>query len=261
MIRPVVLTIAGHDPSGGAGVTADQRVIEAIGGTAVSAVTAITVQNTQGVRSIHATDPTVLAAQIAVLFEDCDIKAVKIGMLGGIAQVAAVTEALRRFRPPIVVVDPVLASTGGTPLLDDAGTNALLFDLVPVCDVITPNLDEAARLTGVRVTDQESMLEAGQILLNRGAHWVVVKGGHLCGDPVDLLLSNGDEPVIFASSRIVTDHSHGTGCFLSSAIAAYLASGLSMVDAVRASREILRLALGNPLVIGSGRGYPRINYV
>jgi len=258
MSRPVVLSIAGHDPSGGAGITADQRVIESLGCVAVTVVSALTVQNTSGVRAIEGTPKEVLALQLDALFSDCRIAALKIGMLNRASQIRAVGRALRRHKAPNIVLDPVLASTGGVKFLGDLGVEALLEELVPLCGVITPNLDEASRLTGMEVRDVDSMCQAGRILLRRGARCVVIKGGHLTGDPADVLLVDDAEPVVLSAPRISTVHTHGTGCFLSSAIAAHLALGKSVLDAVILSRDALRTALGNPIVIGQGRGYPGV---
>ncbi|MDR3707984.1 MAG: bifunctional hydroxymethylpyrimidine kinase/phosphomethylpyrimidine kinase [Capsulimonadaceae bacterium] len=258
MKRPVVLVIAGHDPSGGAGLTADQRVIEAMGGIAVSVVTALTIQSTAGVRAVHPVDPSVLAAQLDEILADCSPRAVKIGMLGGGRQVAEAARALRRHCPPNIVLDPVLASTGGAPLLDDAGLAALVADLMPLCRVITPNLHEATRLVGFTVTDIESMQRAAAALQALGVREVVVKGGHLDGEPADVAALADGSVVIIRGARVKTGHTHGTGCFLSSAIAYGLAMGLPLDQAARAARTLLVKSLEKPVVIGRGRGYPGV---
>ena len=253
------MTIAGHDPSGGAGITADQRVVEASGCVSVTAITALTAQNTQGVSSIAVTDPNILRAQLRALFDDSPIAAVKIGMLGGSEQVLTVVDALGSYGVRNIVLDPVLASTGGVSLLDYAGKEALLGRLLPLCRVCTPNISEAAALTGREVHDIRSMEAAGRTLLGFGAKCVVVKGGHLDGNPTDVVVFNDDADALFLTGgRIATPHSHGTGCFLSSAIAARLALALSLPDAICAARSMLLEALANPVVVGRGRGYPSV---
>ena len=173
----VALTIAGSDPSGGAGIQADLRTFAALGVVGVSAITALTVQNSLGVESVHPVPADVLAAQLDAIFSDIQVNAVKIGMLGGADQVRAVAAALRKYSPPNIVLDPVLASTGGVPLLDDAGRHALLTELMPLCDLITPNLDEAHVLTGSKVDNLDAMQAAGEKMLEAGARAVLVKGG------------------------------------------------------------------------------------
>ncbi len=240
MTAPVALTIAGSDPSGGAGVQADLRTFGALGVTGVSAVSALTAQNSLGVQAVYPVDPAVLAAQLEALFSDTPVQAVKIGMLGGAAQVRVVADALRRFSPPHVVLDTVLASTGGVPLLDDAGCAALASELVPLCDLVTPNTHEGRALD-----------------LSR-ARAVLYKGGHLDGEPNDTLVFASGRQVTFPGARIPTPHTHGTGCFLSAAIAALLARGASLEDAAREAKGLLARALLSPIVIGQGRGYPSL---
>jgi hydroxymethylpyrimidine kinase/phosphomethylpyrimidine kinase/thiamine-phosphate diphosphorylase len=264
--KSVVLTIAGSDPSGGAGVQADLRVIEALGCVGLSAITALTVQNSQDVKAVHPVPADVLYAQIEAVLDDVTVHAVKIGMLGGEAQVRAVAEALRRFRPPNVVLDPVLASTGGVPLLDDAGQAALISELLPLCDLVTPNLEEAQRFTGVTTATPEGMQEAGERLLKRGVYAVLVKGGHLPGPSAQDMLLSRNIRRWYEGARVETPHTHGTGCFLASAIAACLARGVPLVseksapyeEAVFRAKELLRYALQSPVVAGRGRGYPGV---
>lgn len=258
----VALTIAGSDPSGGAGIQADLRTFAALGVVGVSAITALTVQNSLGVQSVHPVPADVLAAQIDAVLSDTKVQAVKIGMLGGAAQVRAVAAALRKYSPPNVVLDPVLASTGGVPLLDDEGRKALLTELMPLCDLITPNLSEAEALTGLTVHDLKTAQAAGEQLIQAGAKAVLIKGGHLLGKPDDfLILPRGHEisPTglfLLQGRRIETPHTHGTGCVLSSATAAYLANGLRLERAIINAKMLLKFALSSPVVIGLGRGYP-----
>lgn len=260
----VALTIAGSDPSGGAGIQADLRTFAALGVVGVSAITALTVQNSLGVQSVHPVPADVLAAQMEAILSDTKVQAVKIGMLGGAAQVRAVAAALRKYSPPNVVLDPVLASTGGVPLLDDEGRKALLTELMPLCDLITPNLSEAEALTGLTVHDLKTAQAAGEQLIQAGAKAVLIKGGHLLGKPDDfLILPRGHEisPMgwyLLRGRRIETPHTHGTGCFLSSATAAYLAKGLRLEQAIVRAKMLLKFALSSPVVIGQGRGHPDV---
>jgi len=262
---PSVLTIAGSDPSGGAGIQADLRTFSALGVTGLSAITALTIQNSQGVRSVHATPSPVLFAQIEALLEDSKVSAVKIGMLAGAEQVDAVVRALKRFRPPNVVLDPVLASTGGVPLLDEAGRRALLRDLAPLCDLVTPNQQELTAVLGLRAdgVDYEKPI---QHWFRHGIKALLVKGGHLPDRPTDYLYLRSDVAHIygkprgapFQAQRIRTIHTHGTGCVLSSAIAANLAMGLRLKSAISRAKNLLTRALAVPVLPGKGRGYPNI---
>lgn len=250
------LTIAGSDPCGGAGVQADLRAFAALGVAGLSAITALTVQNSRGVTAVHLVAAEILAAQMDAVLGDSPVGAVKIGMLGGAAQVEAVTAVLQRFRPPRVVLDPVLASTGGAALLDEAGKAALLEKLLPLCDLITPNLAECHQLSGLEVTDPDTAREAALRLRALGATSVLIKGGHLPQAPTDLLLDADGIFHLLAGERVDTPHTHGTGCLLSAAIAAGLALGQPFLEAVTRAKELVRLALRHPVIIGQGRGYP-----
>ncbi len=252
------LTIAGSDPSGGAGIQSDLRTFAAFGAAGLSVITAITVQSSLGVQAVSPIDANVVAAQLSTLLEDTLPGAVKIGMLGGASQVKAVTDVLRRFRPANSVLDPVLASSGGVALLDAAGRQLLLTALMPLCDLVTPNLSEAALLTGLPVHDRETIHRAGEALLSMGAKAVLVKGGHLPDVPQDWLFRLGSAPVEYQCPRVPTDHSHGTGCLLSSAIAASLAGGTELTLAVRGAKAMVTEALRHPVILGQGRGYPDI---
>ena len=254
----VVLTIAGSDPSGGAGIQADLRTFAALGVVGVSAITALTVQNTLGVQAVYPVPADVLTAQLEAIFSDTKVQAVKIGMLGGADQVRAVAAALRKYDPPNVVLDPVLASTGGIPLLDDEGRAALLTELMPLCDLVTPNLAEAQMLTSQTVGDLDTMQAAGEWLMGRGARAVLVKGGHLAGEPVDLLVQQGLGPTQYRGHRIETEDTHGTGCLLSSISAAYLAADGSLEEMIGEAKSLLTLSLQHPVRIGKGRGYPSV---
>jgi len=260
----VVLTIAGSDPSGGAGIQADLRTFAALGVVGVSVITALTVQNSQGVQSVHPVDSAIVAAQLDAILSDIKVDAVKIGMLGGADQVRAVAAALRKYTPPNVVLDPVLASTGGVPLLDSEGRKALLTELMPLCDLITPNLSETETLTGVVVSGMKTAQFAGERLLKAGAKAVLIKGGHLYEEPSDyLILPRGHEisslgTYLLRGRRVDTPHTHGTGCLLSSATAAFLAQGLRLERAIGRAKTLMKFALHSPIVVGTGPGYPDV---
>lgn len=238
MTPPIALTIAGSDPSGGAGVQADLRTWAAQGVAGVSVVTALTVQNSRGVTAVHPVPADVLAAQLDAVLSDTRPQTVKIGMLGGAAQVRAVADVLRRYAPPHIILDPVLSSAGGVPLLDEAGRAALVTDLLPLCELVTPNQDEWAALPGLQNAN------------------VLLKGGHLPGPPTDVLTLRDGARTEFLGTRIDTPHTHGTGCLLSAAIAGYLAWGYPLTEAIRAAKALLTMALRVPVVVGHGRGYP-----
>jgi hydroxymethylpyrimidine kinase/phosphomethylpyrimidine kinase/thiamine-phosphate diphosphorylase len=255
---PVVLTIAGSDPSGGAGIQRDLRTFAALGVGGVSVITAITAQNTRGVRGVYPVSAKQLVAQLDAVFSDIPVAAVKIGMLGGVPQVTAVADALSAHRPPHIVLDPVLAATGGTPLLSVAGRRALLTKLVPLCDLVTPNLAEAEALTGVTIRTPADAAEAAAPLLALGARAVLLKGGHLAGEPTDVLVRPSADSLYFPGERIETPHTHGTGCLLSSAIAAFLARGAALESAIRQAKSVVTAALRHPVVLGQGRGHPEV---
>ena len=252
------LTVAGSDPSGGAGIQSDLRTFSAFGVAGLSVITALTVQNSQGVQAVHPVDAEVLAGQLSAVLEDTQPGAVKVGMLGGADQVQAVMDALRRFRPPNIVLDPVFASSGGVPLLDAAGRQLLVAELMPLCDLVTPNLTEAALLAGFPVHDPETMRAAAKRLLELGARAVLVKGGHLPNAPQDLLMREDGSFAEYLRQRIPTKHSHGTGCLLSSAIAAGLACGEELRQAVHGAKTAVTEALAHPVIVGKGRGYPDV---
>lgn len=253
-----VLTIAGSDPSGGAGVQGDLRTFSAFGAAGLSVITALTVQNSLGVKAVHPVSADVLAAQIDAVLEDTRPDAVKIGMLGGAGQVLTVAVALRRFRPQNIVLDPIFASSGGVSLLDAAGRQLLVTELIPLCDLVTPNLGEAALLTELPVHDPQTMQAAAQRLLEMGARAVLVKGGHLPGAPQDLLMRGDGSFAEYPGQRVPTEHAHGTGCLLSSAIAAGLACGEELSRAVRRAKTVVTEALAHPIILGKGRGYPDV---
>jgi hydroxymethylpyrimidine/phosphomethylpyrimidine kinase len=256
MSVPVALTIAGSDSSAGAGVQADLKTFAALGVYGASAITALTAQNTKGVFAIHDVPADVIAAQIDAVFSDLKVSAVKIGMLANAAAIEAVAVGLDRYRARNVVLDPVLLSSSGDALLRSDAVDALR-KLIAHARLLTPNLAEAAALLDAPLArDEASMRSQAEKLLAFGAEAVLIKGGHLDGpESVDLLVdSDGCER--FAAPRIATKNTHGTGCTLSSAIAAGLAKGLSLSAAVRGAKAYVSAAIAaaDRLDIGSGPG-------
>ncbi|MDO5626279.1 MAG: bifunctional hydroxymethylpyrimidine kinase/phosphomethylpyrimidine kinase [Pseudomonadota bacterium] len=250
-----VLTIAGSDSGGGAGLQADLKTFAALGCFGLCAVTALTAQNTQGVQGIHDVPPAFLAAQIDVVVGDIGAHAVKIGMLHAPDTVQVVAEAIDRHALPHVVLDPVMVSASGATLIEPPAVQALVDALFPRAAVITPNLDEAALLLGTPVRSVPDMAAAAQALLQRGARAVLLKGGHLSGNDVhDLLLERGAEPQAMQHERIDTRNLHGAGCTLSSAIAAFLAQGLPLRLAVEAARSYVLDAIKSGARVRTGHG-------
>lgn len=251
-----VLSIAGSDSGGGAGIQADLKTFAALGCFGMTAITAITAQNTQGVRSIHGIPPAMLRDQIDAVVEDIGVDAVKIGMLHapGIAEVVA--DAIRRHALPNVVLDPVMVATSGDRLIAPDTVAVLVDALFPLAAVVTPNLDEAGMLLGRRIADEAAMETAAQDLLALGANAVLLKGGHLPGDAlVDLLARQGGaQPLHLRAARVGTRNGHGTGCTLSSAIAAHLAIGLALPDAVAAAHAYVQAAIQAGARVRTGRG-------
>lgn len=252
-----VLTIAGSDSGGGAGIQADLKTFAALGCFGTSAITAVTAQNTTGVQAIHALPPDFLARQIDSVLDDIGADAIKIGMLHDRALVEVVAAALDRHPNVPVVLDPVMVATSGDRLIQEDTVEAIIDLLLPRAAVVTPNLDELGLMTGRRLVDEASAIEAGQILLQRGARAVLIKGGHLAGDQLtDILIDQGGERLRLKAARIPTVNLHGTGCTLSSAIAAHLARGAGLSEAVSAAANFVREGLRSArwLRFGAGHG-------
>lgn len=256
-----VLSIAGSDSGGGAGIQADLKTFSALGCFGMTAITAITAQNTQGVRAIHGVPPEVLRAQIDAVVEDIGVDAVKIGMLATPDIVRVVADAIARHALPHVVLDPVMVATSGDALIEHDTIAALVRELFPLAQVITPNLDEAALLLGRPIDTVDALERAADELLALGARAVLLKGGHLSGDwVVDLLALPGGEHHRLESARIVTNNGHGTGCTLSSAIAAHLALGEPLVQAVRGARTYILGAIEAGAAVVTGHGHGPLNH-
>jgi hydroxymethylpyrimidine/phosphomethylpyrimidine kinase len=250
-----VLAVAGSDSGGGAGIQADIKTITMLGGYAATAITALTAQDTLGVHAIHRVPPDFVARQIAVVLDDIGADAVKTGMLGDGATVAAVAAALARHAQGVpLVVDPVMVAKGGASLLNDDAVAALIRLLLPRASVVTPNLPEAEVLTGMVIRDLDAMHRAAEALLRLGAPAILLKGGHLPGDDVVDLLATQDCCEAFAAPRIASRHTHGTGCTLASAIATGLAQGMTLRDAVLRARAYVRAAIESAPGIGRGHG-------
>ena len=262
---PVVLTIAGFDPSSGAGVTADIKTIAAHGCYGVACITAITVQSTAGVRRVEALDPALVSETLEELASDIPIAAVHIGMLGTAKVVKAVVEFLGqrsgRNKLPNVVLDPILKSSSGADLLDAAGTRVLIEKLIPLADVITPNVDEAAILTGLKVTDLDEMRAAAAKLHQMGSAAVVITGGHLekATDLLSFTTKGGVEEEVFKAERQRSNSTHGTGCAFATAMSCHLALDRGLAEAALLAKTYVTAAIaaGHPV----GRGTDPVHHL
>ncbi len=251
---PCALSIAGSDSSGGAGIQADIKTMTALGVYAETVITALTAQNTQGVQGVLPIASSFITQQIESVFSDIRPDAVKIGMLPNEDSICAVARGLRGWQADHVVLDPVLVATSGASLSEDGAVAALGKELLPLAEVVTPNIPEAQALSGMPIETEDDMVAAGIILCKRGAKAVLIKGGHLqtCAD--DVLVFGEGNYEWFRASRVKTQNTHGTGCTLSSAIAAYLAKGLSLVEAIERAKRYLTGALIHDLDLGKGYG-------
>jgi hydroxymethylpyrimidine/phosphomethylpyrimidine kinase len=262
---PVVLTIAGFDPSSGAGVTADIKTIAAHGCYGVACITAITVQSTAGVRRVEALDPALVTETLDELASDIPIAAVHIGMLGTAKVVMAVAEFLGqrsgRSKLPNVVLDPILKSSSGADLLDAAGTRVLIEKLIPLADVITPNVDEAAILTGLKVTDLDEMRAAAAKLHQMGSAAVVITGGHLekATDLLSFTTKGGVDEEVFKAERQRSNSTHGTGCAFATAMSCHLALDRGLAEAALLAKTYVTAAIaaGHPV----GRGTDPVHHL
>ena len=249
-----VLTVAGSDSSSGAGIQADLKTFAALGVYGTSVITALTAQNTREVAAVHEAPPDFIAAQIDAVVPDIRPDAVKTGMLSSAAIIAVVADKLRQYALPNVVVDPVMVSKSGARLLREDAIDALVQMLLPLADVVTPNIPEAAELVGYRIRTYLQIQEAAREIHDMGPRNVVIKGGHREGETVVDTLFDGRDIHEFSGPRIHTTSTHGTGCTFASAIAAYLALGESIRDAVALAREYLEGALRNAYPVGHGHG-------
>ncbi len=258
--RGRVLVIAGSDSGGGAGIQADIKSVTALGGYAMTAITALTVQNSLGVFGVHAVPPEFIRAQMEAVVKDLGTDAIKTGMLANIAIVELVAEALDSLCPGIpAIIDPVMVAKGGAPLLEAKAVEAMRALMVPRAFLLTPNAPEAERLTGIAVNNVSGQRRAAERLMRAGARAVLLKGGHLegghsGGDQITDVLATEQGELIFESPRIHTRHTHGTGCTLASAIAARIAQGDRLPDAVDTARAYLAEAIKRAPGFGAGHG-------
>ncbi len=255
-MTPAALTIAGSDSSGGAGIQADLKTFAALGVYGTTAITAVTAQNTLGVVESLVLAADLVTAQIEAVAGDIELHAVKTGMLGDAAVVEAVAAAVKELDLPLLVVDPVLASTGGTPLLDEEGVRMLCTELLPLARVVTPNVPEAEALSGTRIQSEDDLRDAARRIHDRGAAAVIVTGGHrarYAHEVVDTLF-DGHHFHEFHTPRIDSPNVHGTGCTFAAAVAAYLALGRSVEDAAARAQQYVAGGIRHGLGIGHGSG-------
>jgi hydroxymethylpyrimidine/phosphomethylpyrimidine kinase len=261
MTMPIALTIAGSDSSGGAGIQADLKTFSALGVYGASVITALTAQNTNGVSGIHQVPADFVTAQIDAVFGDLDVNSVKIGMVAQLATIDAIVAGLTRWSPKHVVLDPVMVATSGDRLLAADAVEALRTKLIPRASVITPNLPEAAALLDEPVASGEAAIESqGKRLLTMGCPAVLIKGGHAQGSESIDYLVRGSDTVALAAPRIASKNTHGTGCSLSSAIAAGLAKGEDLESAVRHAKAWISAAIAAADRLGVGHGHGPIHH-
>lgn len=258
MAIPNVLSIAGSDPSGGAGIQADLKTFSALNCYGMAAITALTAQNTSGVSAFIAVPPEFITDQINMVFEDIEVDAVKIGMLANADIIEAVAQALIKNEAQNIVLDPVMVATSGDSLIDADAVEAMKKHLIPICDVLTPNIPEAEKLSRKAVLDMEN---AAQGLLSLGAKAVFLKGGHLKGDVARDVLASADGVSVLEAPRIDTENTHGTGCTLSSAIAAGLAQGQNLTEACDQAKAYLTRAIKCAHELNVGRGHGPVNHI
>lgn len=247
------LTIAGSDCSGGAGIQADIKTFSAHGVFGMSAIVSVVAENTSRVISVENVSPDMIKAQIDAVFEDIEVDAVKVGMLSSKECMRAVSEKLREYKPKYTVIDPVMVAKGGHALMETEALETLKTEIIPLAYVLTPNIPEAEAITGFKINSLDDTKKAARLICSLGAENVIIKGGHLTGDAVDVLY-DGLEFHMFTCERIDTKNTHGTGCTFSSAIAANLANGLTLVEAVRNAKEYITSAIRHSLAIGKGHG-------
>lgn len=252
MIRKA-LTIAGSDSCGGAGIQADLKTFSAHGVYGMSVITAVTAQNTEGVFGVQDISPQIIARQIEAIYDDINVDALKIGMVSQTETIFAIHDTLKKYPFKNLVVDPVMISKSGYDLLQPDAKEALISKLLPMATVVTPNLLEAEVITGLKIASQHDMERAAVEIHKMGAKYVLVKGGHLEGEAVDILF-DGKSIKTYNSPRIHTTNTHGTGCTLSSAIASNLAKGHSITEAIELAKNYITIAIQHSFPIGKGVG-------
>jgi hydroxymethylpyrimidine/phosphomethylpyrimidine kinase len=254
---PRVLTIAGSDSGGGAGIQADIKTISALGCYATSVITAVTAQNTLGVTAVHPVPADIIEKQIDAVLSDIGTDALKIGMLHSAEAIKAVKKGLVRYKISKVVLDTVMVAASGDRLMEDSAVDVLIKELFPIAAIITPNLKEAAVILGEKISSRDDMVQAAERLIKLSSNAVLMKGGHLEGDKVcDVYMDKSGKPIIYENNKIPSNNIHGTGCTLSSAIAAFLARGHDVTGAVKNAQKFTYNAIyhGKEFKTGNGRG-------
>lgn len=258
---PSVLTIAGSDSGGGAGIQGDLKTISSLGCYATTAITAITVQNTCGVRAIHSVPPEIVSGQIESIMSDIPPDAIKIGMVHSVSLVNAIAAVLQFYPRTSIILDPVMVATSGDKLIEDHTLAAMKEKLFPLARLITPNLDEASILAGIKITTVAEMHQAGSMIMESGCKNLLLKGGHLRGNQLTSLYFSEDGTIEeFISERIDTNNTHGSGCTLSSAIAAFIARGMRLQDAIANAELYVHQAIGNGAIVKTGQGNGPLNH-
>lgn len=248
-----VLTIAGSDCSGGAGIQADLKTFSAHGVFGMSVIVSVVAENTSRVIDIQDIMPEIIKKQIEAVFEDIEVDAVKVGMLSSSECMKAVVEKLKQYKPKNIVIDPVMYAKNGCPLMETVAVKTFIEEVLPFADVLTPNVPEAERIAGILIHSVDDMEIVAKKIYNLGCKAVVIKGGHIVGDAVDILY-DGKEISYFVADRINTKNTHGTGCTFSSAIASQLANGASIYKAVEKAKNYVTTAIRYSLNIGKGYG-------
>lgn len=248
-----VLTIAGSDCSGGAGIQADLKTFSAHGVYGMSVIVSVVAENTSRVIDIQDISPDMIEKQIDAIFEDIEVDAVKIGMLSNALCMEAVARKLEEYKPKNIVIDPVMYAKNGSPLMEPNSINTLIKVILPYADILTPNIPEAEKISNIKIGNYEDMERAAKIIYEMGSKNVLLKGGHAIGDPIDILY-DGRDFYYYKSKRIDTKNTHGTGCTFSSAIASNLALGMGVPAAVERAKKYITTAIEHSLDIGKGHG-------
>ena len=258
---PTALTIAGSDSGGGAGIQADLKTFSALGVFGTSAITAVTAQNTTEVRTFEVLSDKIIRQQLETVLDDITIDAVKTGMLPTPDVVHIVAEIIDQYKLSKVIVDPVMVATTGASLSSAPTVSAIKEKLFPRATLITPNIPEAEALSGIKISEEKDMIKAAEILMGKGCKGVLIKGGHMKGkDATDILFQQNHEPARFSNILLNTQNVHGTGCTLSSAITAYMASGYNLEDAVRQAKNFIYNAILTGKEIKTGKGSGPVNH-
>lgn len=251
---PKVLTIAGSDSGGGAGIQADLKTFTALRVYGMSIITSITAQNTKEVRGAYHITPYMVELQFKTVAEDIGIDAVKTGMLPNKEIIKTVSKLLKEYNIKNVVVDPVMISKSGYPLLEESAITSLIYELFPLALLITPNIPEAEKISGISIKNLDDMKKSAEKMVSIGAKQVLLKGGHLNSDDLVDLLYDGKDFYYFSSKRILTKNTHGTGCTLSSAITSYISKGFNIISAIKEAKNYLEGAIKNSFPLGKGEG-------